>query len=150
MSEIKDCSSCKLNGTDCFKVVGRCGERYDKWQPKLKEDDMGIRLPPDFGKDEGSENITASKFGRQFEALAHHGESVKEVMPLILTNEFGDEWYLTGCQHQYRLGDAYAQGTVAQRDADRLSVIKELKEILHLTPEEMPKYIQEFIDKLAK
>ncbi len=117
---------------------------------KPVKEDMGIRLPPDFGKDEGSENITASKFGRQFEALAHHGESVKEVMPLILTNEFGDEWYLTGCQHQYRLGDAYAQGTVAQRDADRLSVIKELKEILHLTPEEMPKYIQEFIDKLAK
>lgn len=54
----------------------------------------------------------------------------KEVMPLILTNKYGDEWYLTGCQHQYRLGDAYAEGTVAQRDAD-LKVFEAEKQRLH-------------------
>ncbi len=34
MSEIKDCTTCNLNGKDCFAIIGCCGERYDKWQPK--------------------------------------------------------------------------------------------------------------------
>ncbi len=213
MSEIKDCTTCNLNGKDCFAIIGCCGERYDKWQPKPSEternidisltddgfarcptcgvenveqgrnkehcehflrvdsdergswitfrlqpkpepvkEDMGIRLPPDFGKDEGSENITASKFGRQFKALAHHG-FVKKNPPLIehILYEFLAE-NLTDRptsevvkEFTYRI----EQREVAQRDADRSAVLLRLKAIIS-EKNDVEKALRMLITELAQ